>query len=410
MTERHHQGLCYNCDEQYVRGHKCLRLFYLEVADPDDEVPNLMDEPSASIEDEPLISQNAITSIRSQDTMQVRITVGTQEFTALLDSGSATNFISTVVGRGARLHFQRGNGAYVRIANRDRVDCRGVAHDVVIRIRQEEFLISCFVIPLDCYGMVLGVSSLHTLGPILWDFDDLCMAFWHQGSRVLWKGLGSPHSDIPLTGHLHTMRHDGPTLLAILLKSFDDVFSAPSGLPLARPCDHWIHLKPNTAPVEVRPYHYPHLQKDELKAQCTHMLTQGIIRPSISPFSVPVLIVKKLDESWRFCVDYRDLNECTVKDKFPIPVVKELLDELHGARFFTKLDLRSGYHQVRVHLDDIEKMAFHTHHSHFKFLVMQFGLSNALATFQALMNLMLWSFLHLSVLVFFDNILISSSS
>lgn len=152
-----------------------------------------------------------------------------------------------------------------------------------------------------------------------------------------------------------------------ILHQFQAVFATPTGLPPARRCDHRIHLLPGTAPVMVRPYRYPQLQKDELEAQCMAMLHQCIIRFSTSSFSAIVLLVKKSDDSWRFCIDYRALNEKTVKDKYPIPVVDELLDELHGAHFFTKLDLRPGYHQVRVHPEDVHKTAFRTHHGHFEF-------------------------------------------
>jgi hypothetical protein len=159
------------------------------------------------------------------------------------------------------------------------------------------------------------------------------------------------------------------------------VFTSPIGLPPARGHCHRIRLLSGIEPVVFKAYEYVHHQKAELERQCCDMFAQGIICPSTSVFPTPMLLVKKADDSRHRCINYRVLNSRTIKDKFPIPVVEEYLDELHGVAFFSKLDPGSGYYQVLMHATDINKMAFWMHECLFEFLIMPFGLTNALASF-----------------------------
>ena len=220
---------------------------------------------------------------------------------ALLDSGSTHTFINGDVTRRVGINFELCLGAGVTVANGDHIACQGLARDVDICIAEEVFSVDCYTIPLDRWDMVLGVNFLRTLGPILWDFDDLCMAFTKAGRRVFWRGIGSTRYDVQSSRRLHALhdvgRNTETALLDKLLNSFEDVFTTPDGLPPAHACDHRIHLMPNAAPVAVRPYRYPQLQKDELESQCAAMLQMGVIRPSTSTFSAPVLLVKKHDGS-----------------------------------------------------------------------------------------------------------------
>ena len=289
------------------------------------------------------------------------------------------------------------------MANGERVQCPGVYRNTPFSVNTEEFQADFYALPLDGYGVVLGTQWLATLGPVLWDFGALTMSFWRGGRQLRWSGTAS-------TAGTTVQSCVATDFLNAILEEFAVVFTEPSGMSPARSRDHAINLLPGSAQVAVRPYRYPAAHKDELERQCTAMLAQGIIRRSSSAFSSPVLLVMKPDGTWRFCVDYRALNAITVKDAFPIPVIDELLDELRRDRFFTKLDLRSGYHQVRMRADDIAKTAFCTHDGLYEFLVMPFGLCNVPATFQALMNDVLRPYLRRFVLVFFDDILIFSES
>ena len=138
--------------------------------------------------------------------------------------------------------------------------------------------------------------------------------------------------------------------------------------------------------MNIRPYRYSPQQKDEIEKQVRDMLHKGLIQHNVSSFASPVLLIKKKDGSWCFCVDYRHLNAITVKNKHPLPIVDELLDELAGAQWFSKLDFRSGYHLIRVAVGDEPKTAFRTPSGLYEFKVMPFGLTNAPASFQSIMN------------------------
>ena len=353
----------------------------------------------------------------------------------LIDGGSTHNFIDQATASRFGLYITRNKKLQVVVVNREKIECagqcQGLTLTLTLTIQGVPITADYYVLPAAACQVVLGVQWLETLVPIEMDYKRLTMTFqvgaishtFHGLKRTAeaaniealdnkeclgWHGMGfffqiSP-TEIPHSADAY------PKEIKSLLNRYSLVFEAPSDRPPRHLHDHRIPLQPNTEPVSVRPYQYPYYQKTEIERMVKELLQSGLIRPSNSPFSSPVLLVKKTDGTWRFYVDYRALNNITVKDKYLIPVIDELLDQLHGARFFSKFDLRAGYHQIRVQEEDIPKTAFRTHEGHYEFVVMPFGLTNAPTTFKSLMNDLFRPYLRKFILVFFDDILVYSKT
>ncbi|KAL0557203.1 hypothetical protein IC582_005721 [Cucumis melo] len=196
-----------------------------------------------------------------------------------------------------------------------------------------------------------------------------------------------------------------------VVRDYPDVFPEElPGLPPHREVEFAIELEPGTVPISRAPYRMAPAELKELKVQLQELLDKGFIRPSVSPWGAPVLFVKKKDGSMRLCIDYRELNKVTVKNRYPLPRIDDLFDQLQGATVFSKIDLRSGYHQLRIKDEDVPKTAFRSRYEHYEFIVMSFGLTNAPAVFMDLMNRVFREFLDTFVIVFIDDILIYSKT
>ena len=181
-------------------------------------------------------------------------------------------------------------------------------------------------------------------------------------------------------------------------------------VPPEREVEFSIDLVPGTKPVSMAPYRMSASELAELKKQLEDLLDKKFVRPSVSPWGAPMLLVKKKDGSTRLCVDYRQLNKVTIKNRYPLPRIDDLMDQLVGARVFSKIDLRSGYHQIKVKDEDMQKTAFKTRYGHYKYSVIPFGVTNAPGVFMEYMNRIFHDYLDRFVVVFIDDILIYSKS
>lgn len=293
----------------------------------------------------------------------------------------------------------------------------------VISLRQVERLrrdgqleLACVVYP-DAHGSFPPSGSSPQAVPVRSAPGDApLLSSSHPPSKRSWAGVhdalsrGHRVSAAELSATLHGSEEDSmDSARRRTLAGYADVFpESLSGLPPSREVDHRIELVPGSTPPSRPTIRLSATELAELKKQLAELEAAGFIRPSKSPFGAPILFVKKKDGTMRMCVDYRALNCITVKNRYPLPRVDELFDRLQGARFFSKIDLRSGYHQIRIAPEDVPKTAFRTRYGHYEFLVLPFGLTNAPATFMHLMHQALRPLLDECALVFLDDILIYS--
>lgn len=437
---RRAQGLCYLCADKWSPSHKCSgsvqlnavqEVFAILHQDDSDNGNSSSDE----LDTTPLLalSVHAIQGTTVAQTMHLQDVIQGYAVLILVDSGCSCSFISSSVVSHLLDLLQLHVFFQVKVANGQTLQCQSELARVPWSIQGQQFTSTLKVLPLQSYDMILGMDWLEQYSPMDIDWQQKIIRFHMDDQLVTLCGVvPSMASDSVLSAiELHQLHLSGsieglvrlqalesegsqsmpiPANIQQLLQEFAAVFDEPQGLPPTRDCDHTIPLIPGTQPVNVRPYRYTPLQKDEIERQVADMLDRGIIKHSSSPFSSPVLLVKKKDGSWRFCVDYRHLNALTVKNKYPLPIIDELLDELAGACWFSKLDLRSGYHQIQMHPNDEHKTAFKTHHGHFEFRVLPFGLTSTPATFEGVMNSGLATHLRQSVLVFVDDILVYSQT
>ncbi|KAL4032139.1 hypothetical protein IC575_005203 [Cucumis melo] len=422
LQARKEKGLCYRCDEPFSKGHRCKnkKLHLFVVADDlDDAEMGEMEIEEGMVEVSPIVdlSLNSVVGLTAPGTFKIKGKVEEREVVVMIDCGATHNFISLKLVEELKVPTTETTNYGVIMGSGKAVQGKGMCTGVIVGLPGLTVVDDFLPLELGNLDMVLRIQSLQKQGAMTADWKDLAMMFFVGGTKVVLKGDPSlTRMEVSLKMSMGVSRADWQLTVSEaveelrpefeqLEREFADVFNMPSEL---RQVDHRIQLKEGTDPINVRPYRYPHVQKNEIEKLMNEMLDSGIIRPSVSPFSSPVIHVKKKDGGWRFCVDYRALNRAKVPDKFPIPMIDELVDELHGASIFSKIDLKSGYHQIRVREEDVKKTAFRMHEGHYEFLVMPFGLTSAPATFQALMNQVFRPYLRKFILVFFDDILVYS--
>ncbi|KAL9259365.1 RNA-directed DNA polymerase-like protein [Drosera capensis] len=343
----------------------------------------------------------------SKGLVYVDALIGPYTTHALVDTGATHNFVSLeeVKRLGLRINNEKG---MLKTVNAEAKPIHSVAHDVRLRIGEWKGTVDLSVVSMDDFPLVLGIEFLDKMKAFPIPF---------ASAMCITEGDGVKNGE---PTYLATVKLDDDSLkteevpveIEKVLKEFSRVMpkELPKKLPPRREVNHKIELEPGTRPPARAPYRMAPTELEELRKQLKDLLDAGFIRPSKAPYAAPVLFQKKKDGSLRLCIDYRALNKVTVKNKYPIPLIADLFDQLGRARYFTKLDLRSGYYQVRIAEGDEVKSTCVTRYGSFEFLVMPFGLTNTPATFCTLMNNIFHPYLDKFVVVYLDDIVVYSAT
>jgi hypothetical protein len=320
----------------------------------------------------------------------------------VFDSGASHSFISAKFSAKCQLTFHHTNGVIMIATQGGRVATYQLNRQVPIKLGSIIVGTTLLIMGLESVDIILGTDWLS----------------WHHALIDVAVRVIEIHSPIcgeitlylPNQGCTHSCALsmvEPPMERIPVVCEYPDVFPDElPGMPPDRDIEFAIELQPGTAHISKRPYRMPPAELAELKKQLQELLDKGFIRPSTLPWGCLALFVKKKDESLRLCVDCRPLNAVTVKNKYPLPRIDVLFDQLVGARVFSKIDLRSGYHQIKIRASDIPKTAFSTRYGLYEYLVMSFELTNAPAYFMYLMNIVFMLELDKFVVVFIDDILV----
>ena len=273
----------------------------------------------------------------SSPTTKLRGTIKKHTMVVMLDSGATHNFISPAMVGYLKLSIEEARGLGVLLGTGVSVNRTGVCRNVQVTLQDMSFTTDSIVLELGNLDVILGMQWLRTLGKCQIDWEKHEYIFWYQGRQVTLLGDPSLHVQLRSLKMAQAV-DDVPMEMKTLLENFDHIFQEPTELPPVRGREHGITLYPGLGPVSVRPYHYPQVHKEIMEKSVVEMLATGIIRPSHSPYSSPVPLVKKKDKTWRFCVDYRMLNRATIPHKYPIPILISYLMnpmELNTSRNWT---------------------------------------------------------------------------